>query len=80
MKRKQTPRTDLIGSIILNLGCIVLLVNAMQRGLDATYLVLMAVFTGAVIFKTLGAVLKFKHMTGHFPNLKYDDLIKPKGD
>ena len=80
MKRRKTPRTDLIGSIILNLGCIVLLANGVQRGLEATYLVLMAVFTGAVIFRTLGAVLQFKRMTGHFPNLKYDDLIKPKGD
>ena len=40
-------------------------------------LILMGVFTGACIFKTLGAVWKFKKLTGHFPNLKYESLMKP---
>ncbi len=80
MKRKQSPRTDLISSILLNAGCVLLMVNAVSMKMDDTIVVLMAAFTGACIFKTLGAVLKFKKLTGHFPNLKYESLIKPEGD
>ena len=80
MRRKQTPRTDLISAILLNIGCVLLLVNALNSQSDNTIVVLMGVFTGACIFKTLGAVWKFKKLTGHFPNLKYESLIKPEGD
>lgn len=80
MRRKQTPRTDLISSILLNVGCALLMVNAVSMKMDDTIIVLMAAFTGACIFKTLGAVLKFKKLTGHFPNLKYESLIKPEGE
>lgn len=80
MRRKQTPRTDLISSILLNVGCVLLMVNAVSMKMDDTIVVLMAAFTGACIFKTLGAVLKFKKLTGHLPNLKYESLIKPEGD
>ena len=80
MKRKQSPRTDLISSILLNAGCVLLMVNAVSMKMDDTIVVLMAAFTGACIFKTLGAVLKFKKLTGHFPNLKYESLIEPEGD
>lgn len=80
MRRKQTPRTDLISSILLNVGCVLLMVNAVRMKSDATIILLMAAFSGACIFKTLGACLKFKKLTGHFPNLKYETLIKPEGD
>lgn len=77
MRRKQTPRTDLISSILINIGCVLLLVNSVNSQADHTIVVLMGVFTGACIFKTLSAVWKFKKLTGHFPNLKYESLIKP---
>ena len=79
-RKERTPRTDLIGSILLNIGCVLLLMNGVDMGLDKTYVVLMGAFTGACIFKTISAVWRFKKLTGHWPNLKYDGLLKPEGD
>lgn len=78
MKRKQTPRTDFIGSIILNLMCVVLLLYGIRMGLDDTVVVLLAVLTGGVIFKTLNTVIRFRRLTGNWPNLRYEDLVGDK--
>ena len=40
MRRKQTPRTDLISSILINIGCVLLLVNAVNSQSDNTIVVL----------------------------------------
>ena len=80
MKRKQTPRTDLMAAIIINIGCVLLLVYGIDTGMDDMIIFMMVAVTGVCISKTLGAVRKFKKMTGHFPNLKYESLIKPEGD